>query len=309
MVIGGSRYVGRQIADDPYRLRDGLTGETAVVAVGVDGRLAGIIVLVDPLRPDAAQVLAALRRAGIDRIVLASGDRQGVVDALAAELPLDGARGDLSPTDKVALVHNAAADGPTMMIGDGVNDAPALAAATIGIAMGARGSVASAQVADVVLLVDRLDRVATAVEIAHRTRRIALQSVVGGLALSVVGMIVAAFGYLPPVAGALTQEAIDIAVILNAAGAALNAVKAPPRGAAPVEITAGSAHADRRDDVVAAPAEIADCGRRQRAPRKSLCSQTCASAPPRTRIEEIRSFHEPSARRRSPGRAQKLAPP
>lgn len=143
-------------------------------------------------------------------------------------LGLDGIRAGLTPDEKVLLVLTERKNGPVMMVGDGVNDAPALAAADVGVAMGARGAAASAEAADVVLLVDRIDRIAPGVEIARRSRRIALESVVVGIGLSVLGMVAAATGYLTPVQGALIQEAIDVAVILNA----LRALRIAPHGVA-----------------------------------------------------------------------------
>jgi hypothetical protein len=120
------------------------------------------------------------------------------------------------PSEKVEAVQQESANGPTVMVGDGINDAPALAAATVGVAMGARGASASSEAADVVLVVDRLERLAEGLRIARRSRRIALQSVVAGMGLSIVAMVFAAFGRIPPAAGAIMQEAIDVAVILNA---------------------------------------------------------------------------------------------
>lgn len=219
VVVGGSSYVASRCDGDPRSLH--LPGDGATVAVAVDGDLAGIIVLADPLRSDAAAVLTGLRQAGIGRIVLASGDRQEVVDATSAQLPVDVATGDLDPPAKLALVAAESARGPTLMVGDGVNDAPALAAATVGVAMGARGSAASSETADIVILVDQLGRLVEALQVARRTRTIAMQSVFGGLALSILGMLAAALGYLPPLSGALLQEAIDVLVILNALRALL----------------------------------------------------------------------------------------
>ena len=135
---------------------------------------------------------------------------------MASQLDIDVVRAEMTPEAKVMAVVAERDRGPAMMVGDGVNDAPALAAADIGVAMGAHGAVASAQAADAVLLVDRLDRLAEAMGIAQRSRRIALESVFAGIGLSVAAMIVAAFGYLPPIEGAFLQEAIDVAVILNA---------------------------------------------------------------------------------------------
>lgn len=217
VVVGGLRYVantvpglGRSLDGSRY------PAGSVVVAVAVDGRLGGLLVLADRLRTEAAQVIERLRRLGLDRIVLASGDRNDVAEAVTVGLHLDGVHADLTPDRKIDIVQAEKRYGPVMMIGDGVNDAPALAAADLGVAMGAKGAAASAEAADVVLLVDRLDKIPAAIQAARRSRSIALQSVYAGIGLSVVGMTVAAFGYLTPVQGALIQEAIDVAVILNA---------------------------------------------------------------------------------------------
>ena len=217
IAVGGNAFVrGREQAAAPSSLHDGLPATSMTVAVSIDGRLAGLIVLKDKIRTDAGSTLAALRAAGIARIVLASGDRGDIARAVGTELGVDAVMGDLSAEEKVTVVRAEAAKGAVMMVGDGVNDAPALAAADVGVAMGARGTAASSEVAGVVVLVDQLGPLAKALVVARRTRRIALESVFIGLGLSIGAMVVAAFGYLPPVQGALLQEVIDVAVILNA---------------------------------------------------------------------------------------------
>jgi heavy metal translocating P-type ATPase len=186
------------------------------IFVAVDGRVAGVIVLVDPIREDSAATLVGLRQLGIRRIVMVTGDHHGVADRVGAALGVDEVLAECSPEDKVEAVRQESRLAPTLMVGDGINDAPALAAADAGVAMGARGATASSAAADVVLMLDRLDRLAEALAIAHRSRGIALQSVLVGMGLSLAAMLVAAAGYLPPLGGALFQEAIDVAVILNA---------------------------------------------------------------------------------------------
>jgi soluble P-type ATPase len=197
------------------RRRIALEG-TAAVFVAVDGALAGALVMEDPVRTDTPHALGGLRRAGIRKIVLLSGDRADVAQAVGGAVGVDEVLSEQTPADKVRAVLEEHARGITVMIGDGINDAPALAAADVGIAMGARGATASSEAADAVIVVDRLDRVTEAILIARRARAIAVQSVLAGMGLSGVGMLLATLGVLPPVAGAFFQEAIDVAVILNA---------------------------------------------------------------------------------------------
>ncbi len=215
VVVGGRQYVSSELGI-PIARRPEIAPGTVTVSVGIDGVHAGEIVLADRLRDGTSRLLTKLRDLGVTRIVLATGDRADVAKTVTDGLDIDSVRAELSADQKVLVVLSERKNGAVMMAGDGVNDAPALAAADVGVAMGARGAAASAQAADVVLLVDDLGRIAPAMRIAQRSRRIALQSVIAGLALSGVAMIVAAFGYLPPVQGAILQEVIDIAVIVNA---------------------------------------------------------------------------------------------
>ncbi|NGO46954.1 heavy metal translocating P-type ATPase [Streptomyces ureilyticus] len=193
----------------------------SVVWVTADGTVTGAVLLRAPLRPDAPRTLRRLRSAGIRRLLMVTGDRAEPAREVASVLGLDAVETGQSPADKVAAVRAERAHAVTVMIGDGVNDAPALAAADIGVAMGARGSTASSEAADIVLTTDRVDRLADAMGIAVRSRHIAVQSALGGMVMSLAAMVAAAFGLLPPAAGALLQEGIDVAVILNALRALL----------------------------------------------------------------------------------------
>ena len=217
VAVGGTRFVISRLSMGTESTLNLSTGAGAVtVAVAIDGRLVGEIRLADELRSGTQSLLQRLRNLGVQRIVLATGDRREVAEAVTAGLGIDAVRSGLTPDQKILVVLSERKNGPVMMIGDGVNDAPALAAADVGVAMGARGAAASAEAADVVILVDHLDRILPAIEIARRSRFIAMEGVFVGMGLSLVGMVAAALGLLTPVQGALIQGAIDVAVILNA---------------------------------------------------------------------------------------------
>ena len=186
------------------------------VFVAIDDEPAGVLVLDDPVRPDAARTIRALRTGGIQRIVVLTGDRAEVAETVGAIIGADEVLAERSPDEKLEAVRNEQRRGPVIMVGDGINDAPAVALADVGVAMGVRGATASSQAADAVLTVDRLDRLGEVTALARRTQRIALQSVLAGMGMSLAAMGVAAVGLLPAVWGALLQEGIDVAVILNA---------------------------------------------------------------------------------------------
>jgi heavy metal translocating P-type ATPase len=219
VAIGKTAWVTRG-APLPARARDvrrrsAMDGSSCVF-VAIDGAVAGALILDDPIRPDTPRVIRTLRRAGIKRVVMVTGDHPDVAESVGISIGVDRILSERDPADKVDAVTAERESGVTVMVGDGVNDAPALAAADVGVAMGARGATASSEAADVVLVVDRLDRLAEAIRISRRSRAIALQSITIGMGLSFVGMAFGALGLLPPVWGAMVQEAIDVAVILNA---------------------------------------------------------------------------------------------
>jgi heavy metal translocating P-type ATPase len=186
------------------------------VFVRVEGTVAGALVLDDPIRSDARSTIRSLRGEGFRKILMCTGDHAETASRVGRLIGVDAVYAEHSPGDKLHAVRTASVEGVTVMVGDGINDAPALAAAHVGVAMGAGGATAASEAADVVLLANRLGDLVGATRIARRARRIALQSIAAGMALSVTGMSFAVGGFLSPVAGAILQEAIDVLVILNA---------------------------------------------------------------------------------------------
>jgi P-type E1-E2 ATPase len=189
-------------------------GELAIYVV-IDGRFAGTIIAADPVRPNARSTVAGLRALGVKNVVMLTGDAQATADHVASMVGITELRANCLPADKVESVQSAAAR-PVLMVGDGVNDAPVLASADVGIAMGARGATSASESASAVILVDDMSRVLRAMNIGRDTVRVALQSIWLGMILSVGLMIVAAFGVIPATLGAGIQEVVDLATILNA---------------------------------------------------------------------------------------------
>jgi heavy metal translocating P-type ATPase len=218
VAVGSHSWLRARGYDGSPRLEDVGSGRTRVL-VGVDTSIAGSIVLADQPREDAAGLAQALRAAGVRHVAMVTGDQALVADEIGSRLGLDRIYAEHSPEEKLEVVRAMQENRelrPVMMVGDGINDAPALALADVGISMGIAGATVASETADAVIVVNRIDRVADAIRIGRRSLHIAVQSVALGLGLSVAAMGFAAVGLITPVAGALLQEVIDVGVILNA---------------------------------------------------------------------------------------------
>ena len=216
VLVGSARWLQ---AHEVTAAEQALDGGAAKVYVAIDGSAAAVILLDDRLREDAPALLPSLREAGIEHTALVTGDKPAVAERVAGELGIERVYAEQTPEQKLEIVRALQAQ-PNLrnvvMVGDGINDAPALALADVGIAMGTIGATVSSETADAVILVERVDRVADAVRIGRRALTIARQSVLIGIGASLVAMGFAAAGNLAPVTGALLQEVIDVGVILNA---------------------------------------------------------------------------------------------
>jgi heavy metal translocating P-type ATPase len=212
VVVGKFGFISDAAARaEPTKLA---AGELAVY-VSVNGAFAGALVLRDEVRLDAAETILWLRRLGVQHTLMLTGDSAATAHHVAETLGVTDVQAECLPIDKVHAVQAVTAR-PVMMVGDGVNDAPVLAVADIGVAMGARGSTAASESADVVIMKDDLQRVARAVQVGRETIRIATQSIWIGMVLSLGLMVVAVFGVVPAILGAGFQEVIDLVAILNA---------------------------------------------------------------------------------------------
>lgn len=213
VAIGTLRFARDQAGDEvPEAAISG--GELAIYLV-VDDRFAGTIVAADPVRDNARSTVAGLRALGIADIVMLTGDAQATADHVASVVGITRLRANCLPADKVHAARSVPGR-PVLMVGDGVNDAPVLASADVGVAMGARGATSASESASAVILVDDVSRVLRAIEIGRETVRVALQSIWLGMALSVGLMLIASFGVIPATLGAGIQEVVDLATILNA---------------------------------------------------------------------------------------------
>jgi len=208
-----------QISDKDFSLPPVASGLECVCLI--DDAYAATLRFHDTPRIDSRTFIKHLTpRHAVGRLMIVSGDRDQAVRELAEQVGIQDVHAQMSPEEKVAIVRKEAGEGPTLFLGDGINDAPAMKAATVGVAFGSQSDITS-EAADAVILETSLARVDELIHIARRMRHIALQSAVGGMMLSIVGMLAAATGYLPAIGGAIAQELIDLAAVLNAVRVAL----------------------------------------------------------------------------------------
>lgn len=246
VVIGSAHYLASVIPADFNLVLE--PGEVASY-ISVDGTLAGVLVMADRMRPLAPALIAYLKSQGIGTIEMLTGDGEATAEAIATAAGIQDVRYGLKPQEKVELVA-ALEPRPALMVGDGVNDAPALAAADVGIAMGARGSTAAGEAADAVIVPDSIWKVAEAHAIAKHTLRVALSAIWIGIILSIGLMLIAATGAIPAMAGALTQEFVDLAAILYALRA-LTGRLPKPEDYAPIPDTIASRELSTSDRCLA----------------------------------------------------------
>ena len=219
VAVGARSFIAERFPDTRRAIQalDASTGTGLRAYVAVDGGLTGIVEYGDQIREGIADLVSSLRKAGVNHVMLLSGDRSENVREAAARVGIAEVKGDMLPEDKVEIVRRLVDDGESVvMVGDGTNDAPALGTATVGVALASHGRGIATESADVILLVDEPARLLDAITISRRTMRIARQSIWFGLAVSVAGMVFAAMGKVVPLAGAAIQEVVDLAVILNA---------------------------------------------------------------------------------------------
>ncbi|WP_426319601.1 heavy metal translocating P-type ATPase [Microbacterium sp. E-13] len=212
VAVGKPGYISA-LAADTTRTR--LASGEAAAYVAVDGRFAGTLILADDARPESAAVVAWLRENGVERAAMLTGDVDATARSIARQVGIEEVHAEMLPPQKVELARGMSPR-PVMMVGDGVNDAPVLAASDVGVAMGAKGATAAGDAADVVILVDSLTKIVDAIWIGRHTLRVALTAIWIGIGLSVGLMLIAMTGVIPAVAGALTQELVDLATILYA---------------------------------------------------------------------------------------------
>ena len=205
--------VGQLESEAPVWL---LRNDPLMVGVAIDGELVGVIGLQDPIRAESKEIITQLSKKGIREIALVTGDRHETALEVAELVGIDKVHSQISPQGKLAITHDAIAraEGAVIVVGDGINDAPALSAADVGIAMGARGASAASEAADVVIVEDSLSHLADAIEIAKVSRKKASQAASAGMTLAFIAMFFAAFGFISPSQGAIIQEGIDILAIL-----------------------------------------------------------------------------------------------